>query len=112
VQLFLYYNTKQSLTSLEIIINPFNVVRFLLAFISSIYLIETSVTEAEKENIQKLLKNIFHYNELEVTEETSNLDDQEPYKLRSLEIIKDDEDAWSEDNLNSPQYSNDDADSV
>jgi len=53
------------------IINPLNVVRLLLAFISSIHLTETSVTEAErelKENIQKLLNNIFHYNGLEITE--------------------------------------------
>ena len=65
------------------IINPLNVVRLLLASfisISSIYLIEILVSEAElKENIQKLLlNNIFHYNRLEETEETY-LDYQKPY---------------------------------
>ena len=48
------------------IVNPLNVVKTLLASISSKYLTETSVTEAEielKENIQKLLlDSIFHYN--------------------------------------------------
>jgi len=39
------------------------------------------------------------------------LDYQELYKLHNSEIIKDVEEAWSEDNLNShSQYSNDDAD--
>jgi len=65
------------------IINPFNIVRLLLASISSIYLTETLITEAEiklKENIQKLLlDSIFHYNGLEVTEETY-IDYQEPTK--------------------------------
>jgi len=48
---------------------------------------------------------------LEVTEETY-FDYQESYKLHNSEIIEDDEeDEWSEDNLNShPQCSNDDAD--
>ena len=48
---------------------------------------------------------------MEVTEETY-LDYQESYKLHNSEIIEDDEeDEWSEDNLNShPQCSNDDAD--
>ncbi|KYN29333.1 hypothetical protein ALC57_01226 [Trachymyrmex cornetzi] len=96
------------------IINPLNVVRLLLAPVSSIYLTKTPVTEAEielKENIQKLLlDSIFHYNGLKVTEETY-LNYQEPYKLHNSEIIEDDEEAWSEDNLNShPQCSNDDAD--
>ena len=94
------------------IINPFNVVKLLLASISSVCLIETPVTEAEielKEHIQKLLNSIFHYNGLEVTEEIY-LDYQEPYKLHNSEIIEDDEEAWSEDNLNShPQCSNYDA---
>jgi len=46
---------------------------------------------------------------LEITEETY-LDYQEPCKLHKSEIIEDEE-AWSEDNLNSqPQCSNDDAD--
>jgi len=56
------------------IINLLNVVKLLLAFISSIYLTETSLTEAEvefKKNIQKILNNIFHYNGLEVTEKIS-----------------------------------------
>jgi len=45
---------------------------------------------------------------LEVTEEIY-LDYEEPYKLRSFEIIEDDEEAWNEDNLNShPHCSNDD----
>ena len=65
------------------IINPFNIVRLLLASISSIYLTETLITEAEiklKENIQKLLlDSIFHYNGLKVTEETY-IDYQEPTK--------------------------------
>jgi len=85
------------------IINPLNVVRLLLASISSLYLTETPVTEAEielKENIQKLLQNsIFHYNGLKIIKETY-LDYQEPYKLHNSEIIEDDEEAWSEDNLN------------
>jgi len=38
------------------IINPLNVVRFLLAFISSIYLIETPVTKAEIEFKKKQAK--------------------------------------------------------
>jgi len=54
------------------IINSLNIVRLLLTFISSIFLIETPITEAEtelykekKENIQKLLlDSIFHYNGL------------------------------------------------
>ena len=54
-----------------------------------------------------MLDNIFHYNELEITEETY-LDYQEPYKLHNSEIIEDEE-AWSEDNLNL-QCSNDDTD--
>jgi len=108
------YITKRSLTSLEMIINPLNVVRLLLVSISSIYLTETPVIEAEielKENIQKLLlDSIFHYNGLEVTEETY-LDYEEPYKLHSYEIIEDDEEAWNEDYLNShAQCSNDNAD--
>jgi len=74
------------------IINSLNVIRFLLASISSIYLTETPVTEAEiqiKENIQKLLlSSIFHYNGLE---EESYLDYQESYKLYNSEIIEDDE---------------------
>jgi len=64
------------------IINPFNVVRLLLASINSIHLTETLITEAEielKEHIQKLLlDSIFHYNELEITEEIY-LDYQELY---------------------------------
>jgi len=71
------------------IINPLNVVRLLLASLSSIHLTETPVTEAEielKEDIQKLLlDSIFHYNGLEVTEEIC-LDYQEPYKLHNSEI--------------------------
>jgi len=55
------------------IINPFNVVRLLLASISLIYLTETPIIEEIelKENIQKLLLDsiFFHYNGLEVTEE-------------------------------------------
>lgn len=55
------------------IINPLNVVRLLLASISSVYLTETPVTEAEielKEHIQKLLLDIiFRYNGLKITEE-------------------------------------------
>ena len=40
------------------------------------------------------------------------LDYQELYKLYNSKIIEDDEETWSEDNLNShPQCSNDDADS-
>jgi len=47
---------------------------------------------------------------LEVTEEIY-LDYQEFYKLHNSEIIEDDEEAWSKDNLNSNlQCSNDDAD--
>ncbi|KYN16345.1 hypothetical protein ALC57_11399 [Trachymyrmex cornetzi] len=47
---------------------------------------------------------------MEVTEEP-NLDYQEPYKLHNFQIIEDNEEAWSKDNLNShPQCSNDDAD--
>jgi len=96
------------------LINLLNV-RLLLAsvYISSIYLTETLVTEEIelKENIQKLLlDSIFHYNGLEVIEETY-LDYQEPYKLHNFEIIEDDKKAWSEDNLNShSQCSNNDAD--
>jgi len=62
------------------IINLFNVVRFLLTFISSIYPIKTPVTKAEielKENMQKLLNNIFH-NGLEITEKIY-FDYQESY---------------------------------
>lgn len=96
------------------IINPLNVVRLLLVSISSIYVTETPVIEAERElkdHIQKLLlDSIFYYNGLEVTEETY-LDYEEPYKLHSFEIIENDEEAWSKDNLNSRlQCSNDDAD--
>ncbi|KYN13299.1 hypothetical protein ALC57_14516 [Trachymyrmex cornetzi] len=91
------------------IINPLNVVRLLLISISSIYLTETPVTEPEivlKENIQKLLLDSIFHNGLEVSEETY-LDYQEPY---NSEIIEDEE-AWSEDNLNfHPQCSNNDAD--
>ena len=47
---------------------------------------------------------------MKVTEETY-LDYQESYKLHNSEIIEDDEEAWSEDNLNChPQCSNDDTD--
>ena len=49
VKLFLYYDIKQSLTFLDMIINSLNVVRLLLASISSIHLTETPVTEAEIE---------------------------------------------------------------
>lgn len=96
------------------IINPLNVVRLLLVSINSIYLTETPVTEAEielKENIQKLLlDSIFHYNGLEITEETS-LDFEEPHKFHRFEIIEDDEQAWSEDNSNfHPQCSSDNID--
>ena len=56
------------------------------------------------------MDSIFHYNELEVTEEIY-LDYQESYKLHNTEIIEDDEEARSEDNLNvHPQCSNNDAD--
>ena len=48
---------------------------------------------------------------MEITEEIY-LDYQEFYKLHNSQIIEDDEEAWSEDNLNShTQYSNDDANS-
>jgi len=80
------------------------------------YLTETPVTETEIELQRKrkhtklLLDSIFHYNELEVTEEIY-LDFEEPYKLHSFEIIEDDEEAWNEDNLNSHSHcSSDDAD--
>ena len=47
---------------------------------------------------------------MEVTEEIY-LDCQELYKLHNSKIIEDDEEAWSEDDLNSnPQCSNDDVD--
>ena len=74
------------------IINPLNVVRLLLASfisISSIYLIEILVSEAElKENIQKLLlNNIFHYNRLEETEETY-LDYQKPYNYWEYKLVR------------------------
>jgi len=77
------------------IINPLNVVRLLLAPISSVYLTETPVTEVErelKEHIQKLLfDSIFHYNGLEKITEEIYLDYQESYKLHNSEIIEDDE---------------------
>ena len=87
---------------------------FISIYISWIYLTETPVTKAEielKENIQKLLlDSIFHYNGLEITE--IYLDYQKLSKLHNSEIIEDDEEAWSEDNLNShSQCSNDDFDS-
>ena len=57
-----------------------------------------------------MLDSIVHYNKLEVTEEIY-LDYQESYKLHNSEIIKDNEEAWNEDNLNShPRCSNNDAD--
>jgi len=65
------------------IINPLNVVRLLLVSICSMYLTETPVIETEielKENIQKLLLDIFHYNGLKEI----YLDFEEPYKLHSF----------------------------
>lgn len=67
------------------------------------YLMETPVSKAEielKENILKLLlENIYQFNGLEMTEETS-LDYEEPHKLHTFEIIEEYEEAWSEDNSN------------
>ena len=83
------------------IINPLNIVRLLLASKFNISNRSTRTeTEIElKENIQKLLlDSIFHYNELEVTRETY-FDYQESYKLHNFEIIENDEEAWSEENL-------------
>lgn len=76
---------------------------------------ETAITETEmelKENIRELLLDgIFHYNGLEVINETS-LDFEESHQLNSFELIEDDVEAWIEDNSNSRQCSNDDSDSV
>jgi len=75
------------------IINSLNVVKLLLASISSIYLTGTPVIEPEiklKKTVQKLLlDSIFHYNGLEVTKEIY-FDYQEPYKLYNSEILEDD----------------------
>jgi len=92
--------------------NPLNIVRLLLASISSVYLTETEVTEAEielKEYIQKLLfDSISHYNGSNRRNLSRSY--QEPYKLHNSVIVEDDEE-WSKDNLNShTQCSNDDGD--
>jgi len=60
---YFYTNdTKQSLTYLEMIINPHNVVRLLLASLSSIYLTKTPINETEielKENYTKIIIGTF-----------------------------------------------------
>ncbi|KAL6268169.1 hypothetical protein P5V15_001266 [Pogonomyrmex californicus] len=92
------------------IFNPINVIRLLLASISSIYLMETPIIETKielKKNIQKLLlDSIFYHNGLEITEKMC-LDFQKHYKLHTFKIIEDDEEAWSEDNLNIYECLND-----
>ena len=79
------------------IINPLNVVSIYKCSISN-----RNTSHWSRNRIKRtqklLLDSIFHYNELEVTEEIY-LDYQEPYKHNS-EIIQNDE-VWSEDNLNS-----------
>jgi len=62
------------------------------------------MTEVEmKKNITKIIASVFHYNGLELIEETY-LNYQESYKLNNFEIIEDDDEAWSEDNLNYPYF--------